>query len=36
MLCVCMLGFIKGRYIGENVRLISKVIENANKRMNPD
>ena len=28
-------GFIKGRYIGENVRLISEVIENANKTDEP-
>ena len=28
-------GFIKGRYIGENVRLISEIIENANKTDEP-
>ena len=28
-------GFIKGRYIGENVWLISEVIENANKTDEP-
>ena len=28
-------GFIKGRYIGENVRLILEIIENANKTDEP-
>ena len=28
-------GFIKGRYIGENVRLISEVNKNANKTDEP-
>ena len=28
-------GFIKGRYIGENVRLISEIIETANKTDEP-
>jgi len=29
-------GFIKRRYIGENVRLISEIIKNANKTDEPD